>query len=143
MEEEKSSGGYGIVFLIVLVTIIILITAMVRDSNIRKVEAQEKQAVTIKFIKMDSDMKVLSIKTEGAVSESKFAKDFALRALDKSEPNSERIDALAERIAALEKKAAVQPTTQRYVPTAYCTTEYDVVTKMIIMKCKEYPVRLS
>jgi Na+-transporting methylmalonyl-CoA/oxaloacetate decarboxylase gamma subunit len=138
MAEEKSSGGYGIVFLIVLVTVIILITAMVRDSNIRKIERQEKQAVTIKFIKMDSDMKVLSIKTEGAVSESKFAKDFALRALDKSEPNSERIDALAERIAVLEKRLEEQPT-KRYIPTAYCTTEYDKFTKMIVMKCKEFP----
>ena len=143
MEEGKSSGGYGIVFLIVFITIIVLITAMVRDSNIRKVEAQEKQAVTTKFINMDSDIKVLSIKTEGAVSESKFAKEFALRALNKSEPNSERINALAERIAVLEKKLASQQTTQRYVPTAYCTTEYDVVTKMITMKCKEYPIPLS
>lgn len=134
MKEAKSNDNSWTFFLIIIVTILMITFAAIRNSNDRKIEAQEKAAVTGKLLSLQSDINGMKLTIQEMADDVSEAKRNSVSAISISKDNSDRI-------AVLESKDIKQEVISPYVKLAYCTTDYDNLTKMFLLKCKDYPVQ--
>jgi hypothetical protein len=139
MKDSSNNESYGIIFFVLLIFTAVLIVAFVRNHNIKTMEALDKEYVHGRLITLGADTEVIKSTSENAISTAREAKETSNKALSKALPNSERLDVLEKRLAALESKSV--PETPRYVSLAYCLATYNNITGMMVLSCKEYPKR--